>query len=344
MLVWLFHKRKKTDFRLTLARVVLPMALVLMATAAGIGYYNWRVTGQPLRSPYQLSLETVNPVPFFPWQQMRPVPAYRYRLFREYYLGWDYPQYEEVRTLSGWMVTAQGRIQKIFRFYFGAALAFPILVAVLVGGTRAVFLGRLRFLLYCAAFGLAGLLLEVQYSPHYAAPLLAIFLAFVLQAARYLYVLGRRNESRFLLAARAVPAICAISLLLVGIQRARGYEFTVDWPHSWISVMRGNGARDGILKHLEQEPGQQLVVVRYAPRHSVHDEWVYNLSDIDGSKVVWARDLGAAHNQELLDYFHDRRAWLLEVKPGTLGADLSPYEPPASSAAANVAKSNSYLR
>jgi len=31
---------------------------------------------------------------------------------------------------------------------------------------------------------------------------------------------------------------------------------------------------------------------------------------------VWARDLGEARNKELLEYFHDRRVWLLTVGPG----------------------------
>jgi hypothetical protein len=38
---------------------------------------------------------------------------------------------------------------------------------------------------------------------------------------------------------------------------------------------------------------------------------VWNAADIDGSKVVWARDMGEAANQELLDYFKDRRVWRL---------------------------------
>jgi hypothetical protein len=60
--------------------------------------------------------------------------------------------------------------------------------------------------------------------------------------------------------------------------------------------------------------GKQLLIVRYGRDHNaVMNEWVYNRADVDGSKVVWARDMDTAANRELLEYFHDRRAWLVEA-------------------------------
>jgi len=54
--------------------------------------------------------------------------------------------------------------------------------------------------------------------------------------------------------------------------------------------------------------------------HSFHDEWVYNGADIDGSKVVWARDLGPEQNAKLMTYFQDRNVWI--VKAGIESAPL----------------------
>ena len=47
------------------------------------------------------------------------------------------------------------------------------------------------------------------------------------------------------------------------------------------------------------------------------------LADIDGSSVVWARDLGPAENEKLQRYYPDRTEWLLE--PDAKPARLSRY-------------------
>jgi hypothetical protein len=67
-------------------------------------------------------------------------------------------------------------------------------------------------------------------------------------------------------------------------------------------------------------------MVRYAPDHNVQEEWVYNRADIDGSAIVWARDMGDAANRELLDYYHaSRKIWLLEAD--ALHPKPVPYAP-----------------
>ena len=88
------------------------------------------------------------------------------------------------------------------------------------------------------------------------------------------------------------------------------------WP-------RGNLARASMLSTLEHLPGEHLVLVRYSANHNFDVEWVYNAADIDASKVVWARDMDEQDNQELLQYFKNRRVWLVE--PDQSPPKLSPY-------------------
>ena len=84
---------------------------------------------------------------------------------------------------------------------------------------------------------------------------------------------------------------------------------------------------------LEELPGRQLAIVRYAPSHQPMDDWVYNSADIDGSKVIWARDMDAASNRELFEYYKDRKVWL--VQPDTGPVSVTPY-PTGETMAANA--------
>jgi hypothetical protein len=76
---------------------------------------------------------------------------------------------------------------------------------------------------------------------------------------------------------------------------------------------------------LDEQGGQQLVIVRYKDTHDPALEWVYNSASLENSKIVWARDMGRDRNAELLNHFSSRQAWLLE--PDTYPIVLKHYQP-----------------
>ena len=88
---------------------------------------------------------------------------------------------------------------------------------------------------------------------------------------------------------------------------------TPKWPKTWFYSEPGNLPRAHLLSRLIYSGGRHLGFVRYKPDHFIADEWVYNGADIDEARVVWARDMGAARNEELVRYFNDRHVWLLEA-------------------------------
>jgi hypothetical protein len=106
------------------------------------------------------------------------------------------------------------------------------------------------------------------------------------------------------------------------------------WINSWVGPGRFGGGRARVEARLEQLPGSQLAIVRYSPVHEPMDEWVYNAADIDSSKVIWAREMDAANNLDLIRYYKDRQVWL--VQPDAQPAKVSPYAMPEQ--AGNAAK------
>ena len=65
---------------------------------------------------------------------------------------------------------------------------------------------------------------------------------------------------------------------------------------------------------MDESPGPHLVICSYGDEYPIVNDWVYNRADIDGSKIVWARDLGNAKNAQLFEYYADRKIWRCHFK------------------------------
>jgi len=147
---------------------------------------------------------------------------------------------------------------------------------------------------------MAGLIAETWRQPHYAAPVTALLYALVLQAMRHLRVWRWRGRptGRFIM--WAIVALCVV--FAPDPQLEKG-----------VKLRREGLRRAHILAQLRQTQERHLVLVRYWPSFSSHWQWVHNVADIDGARVVWAHEMDAAQNRALLEYFEDRRVWLLEA-------------------------------
>jgi hypothetical protein len=82
--------------------------------------------------------------------------------------------------------------------------------------------------------------------------------------------------------------------------------------------------RARLQSQLERLPGQHLVIVHNRHGWTGHQDWVYNKPDIDHAKIVWARDMGAEKNEELIRYFADRQVWMVDQNDGIMR--LNPYD------------------
>ncbi len=292
-------------------RVLIPAALVLAAAATALGYYNWRVTGDPLKLPYQVNRETYIGGRYFLWDEAVPESAYRHASMRDFYAGWQVQRAKAAEPLLGWLANAAGNLGVFWVFFLGPALALPLVMLPGVLRDR-----RVRFLAIAGAVFAAGLALNLWFYPHYAAPATALIYALLLQATRHLrFARGRKGAAAAL--ALAVPVAClAAAGVRLASQPVSRYLAT-DHPATWFNTQPGNVERANVAQRLSRLEGQHLVLVRYRAGHNWFVEWVYNRADIDRAKVVWAHDMDADHNRKLLAYFAGRRAWLME-------ADLNP--------------------
>ncbi len=122
-LVFWMRRGSAQQSRISLTRIILPLSALLLLTAVAMGYYFWRVTGSPFRTPFQVNVASYNPVPYFPWQAMRAIPEYSHPLTRIYYLGWTQRQYEFGRFHPLFLFLLKN--SRFWLFFVGPVLAIP---------------------------------------------------------------------------------------------------------------------------------------------------------------------------------------------------------------------------
>lgn len=279
-------------------QTLLPATLVIIPAILLVGYVNWRITGDPWKSAEQIYDETYNLLPEVFWE--RPLPAdaraFRHgamRNFQELLRG-----SAEKRTAPEVVKALFARLVQSLLFFLGTALAACLVLTPL--------LRRRIWDFVAAALVAAFVLIEAQFTwffPHSIAAVSGLIVVLGIDCLRCLRTwrwnnrpLGRMSSAVVLSVTLVITAFPAIETKIAK-RRYVGFE-----PH-----------RAQILSKLEKSDKRHLVIVRYLPGYIPHDEWIANRADIDGAKVVWARDMGPQKNRKLIEYFGDREIWLLPV-------------------------------
>jgi hypothetical protein len=311
MLWWLLGK-ERPRFKLSFLHVVLPLILTLGGGALLTGYYYWRVTGNPFRMTYQVNRATYAAAPYFLWQAEPPAPAYRHEVMRELYLA-ERKDFEKNFNVGGFEHAAY-KAEWLWQIYLGPLLTLPLLAL-----PRVVWQPKIRLPVVICAGMIAGSAVLSWTLPHYYSGAVGAFYILLVQCMRHLwhwrFMRGRLGPALV----RAIPVLACAMILLRVTAVLLHVQIESAWP-------RGNLERSEIKRQLSRLPGNQLVFVTYGPHHNFDREWVWNDAEIDSSRIVWARDMGATENQELLSYFGDRRVW--RVNGDDSPPQLKPYEAP----------------
>jgi hypothetical protein len=326
LLIWLLRQRG-IDLRRALVHVVVPLLIVGAIAGIATGYYCWRLTGNPLLTPYQVNWRTYGEMPKFLWQALRPQEeaSLRHEALKSFYYGWEYSFYTSTRTAAGLLTNLAGRVVQDWMFYLGPILALPLVAAIVSApyGFRWRDLApSTRFLLVAGAVFAAGLAVELFSFPQYAAPFTCAAIALVLVAMRYLRRQVHSGKRFGLFLTRAVPIVCLLMVALRALAVPLHIPLMRNDMVSNYEVAKDDTLTNPVDAFLEKTPGQHLVIVYVPPGAESPLPLVHNEADIDGSKIVWAWDMGRAQNDELINYFKGRRVWWLESGNVT---KLSPY-------------------
>ena len=238
-----------------------------------------------------------------PHRELTPQQEMDYRMQRGF-------RGEKPETPATYFLRLEYRV-RYYRFFFLA----PLYLAL------AAFLFRLReprflWVASTAALFALGTNFFPAFQAHYVAGIACLFVLMSVTGLRTLsrWRIGGRPAG--LDAMRLVVGLCAAHFLFwYGLHLTDGWDVSAALrPYeTWDAINHTNPERRiYVSRKIERIPGKLLVFVRYLPKHIFQDEWVYNAADIDGARVVFARDLGTERNQQLRDYFPDRVVWLLE--------------------------------
>lgn len=292
-----------------IARLPVTIPLILAAAGVVMCFQNKEVTGSWTTLPYVLYRYQYG-VPATFTLQPNPVPHEQLNAEQEL----DYRAESAVHgqgpeSVGAYLDRLLFRV-RFYRFFLLAAL-YLALAAFVISIREFRFLWVIVTILI---FSL-GTNFYPYFYPHYVAAITCLFVLASLVGLR------RMKQAGILL-----MFLCAAHFLFWYGIHAFGNEqvlSSVGRYETWDYINWGDPqGRIRVNDELQKSPGKVLVFVRYGSRH-MFQEWVHNGADIDGSRIVWAHDLGWTENQTLLKYCPDRTAWLLE--PDATPPKLSPY-------------------
>jgi hypothetical protein len=294
-LLWLWPQCKEAETRrVALRTVVLPVGVILLITGCLMARYNWRVTGNAAQPPYAYDARLHDRAAMFVWQTPKPAIHYDNAEMENFYNKYERLAYD--RTWATLKTVFQDKWE-----HCSLAFLWPACWLLVPGVFFLHRDTRLRLPLFTLLAVLFGYCLVVWPGPHYIAPAAAILFAVLVQSIRHLrtiHIFGRPIGAAL---SRAIILALVVDVSLLVAQRLGD-------PQGWGGW--GLSDRADLLRDLESTPGKHVILVRYGPDHSVHEEWVFNAADIDASKVIWARDLPGEVNDQLLRYYPDRTIWL----------------------------------
>ena len=283
-------------------RILAPTMAMSVLLFAWMAYFNYRGTGNPAEMPYTANFQQYHFVRPFIGTGMKPFPHYNNYEMAALFSNWEGEPGKLATTAGGILKLEKTKLRFYYREHFG-----PLLTLALIGCYFCFHAPLRSYLGFTFLTVVAGLLAVVWWPlSSYPAPLLVSFFGLAFLGIRYFGAAKLRNYPLGRYWARGL-ALAVIASSLINIPHVIRKANRIHFPPPW------NEERLRVIHQLEQNPGNHLVLIHYAPDHDPAKEWVYNSPDIDSQKVVLARSLGAEKDCDLVQYYENRKIWFLEI-------------------------------
>jgi len=294
------------------ARVFVPRRQVLQAcaivaallTVFGVALTReWKaVTGHSFTMPYQLNQQVYGWPTTLPWMKVRQI-TYRHPEFA-LYQDFETAEHRQITVPAELPIGLLVHYSHWWQFLIGITLT-PIFLFT----ARILKWRRARDTWIAGAVVTLAVMTEQSAYPHYWSPIAAVSFLFIVQGLRYL-AQSRIGSAiaRFAIPVSGVLIIAHAATLSPGGPPPRQPNF-ISWCCTEVRVKD----RAPIAQQLAAIPGDHLVFVSYNLKTYDTFEWVYNEPDIDHARIVWARYMGPARNEELIRYYPNRRVWRVLV-------------------------------
>jgi len=318
LIYWSFYSRE-LSWPALLRRVVPSLVLSLAAAVTFAAYYNHRVTGEATEFPYILYRSEYGLPQGFFWQKPVRVTRMLPADIRAEYED-QLRQHERRTSLKALLGATGGKLRRLWEFYVGVPLTVTLVFLPFIWRGRNM---GLAFWALAIVIGLDNMLF-FAFFPHYAAAVTVVIAVALIQCIRRMRATG--DAGLFL--SRSLPLVCILGLVIPMCGRfAEGFlpPKLAGLKNLWQPEFLHEVSREQFVPQLEREPGRQLVLVRYQPYDGEKKaEWIFNRADLEGAKIVWARESGDRESdRRLIRQFSGRRVWLAE--PDAKPPRVTPY-------------------
>ena len=274
-------------------RVMVPAAAIVLPAIIVLGVYNQSITGSGMKMPYTIHEDAYGWNPLFIWQDTKRKPEYRHVAMQAFHGEDVLKTAEEYATFGSTLDKFYQVTMKVEYFFLGLSLVYGLFGVPWL-------LKEKKYWLPLAT--LAIIFPTVYLTPwgnaHYIAPIACLIFLIVFSGMIKIWATVPDPSRKALL-----WMVLVMHTVWFGKSAS---DLWCDFPNNWAQ------RRASIERTLKSEPQKDLVFVRYDRNHDGNQEWVYNHANIDQSEVVWAREISPEKDKALMEYFSDRKVWLVE--------------------------------